>query len=181
MTIANGSAVLASDVNAMVSTALGLVQDDNEAVPAGFQFRLEFPDLLAATLEYRRRARFVCPCDLLIEAVAVDAAEHTAATTLDVTIRGDGALVTDGQNADGDDGWGIDITGIVGAGFTKLARLLFDNTRTNVGNDFEGTSRAFRVFPKGSTVEVIVASTGGVATPNEVSVVLLCREFWVRA
>lgn len=179
MPITNGQVVAAADVNAMLNASLALVQADNAAVPLGFHARFEFPNLVTSTPERRRKVVFVCPCDMLVEAVAVEAADHTASSTLTVQVRGDGALVSDGQSSDGDDGWGVDVTGTVGAGITKLARLLFDNTKTNVGNDFEGTARAFRVLPKGSTITITVSSTS-VATPSECAVTLVCREFWVR-
>lgn len=179
MTIANGDVVEVADVSALYTAALALLQADNADVPLGFDVRFSFPNLVTSTEAYKRKVVFVCPCDLLLEAVAVEGADHTAASTLTVRVRGDGALFSDDTPEDGDDGWGANVVGAVGAGITKLARLLFDNTLTYVGADFEGTARAFRVLPKGSTITITVESTS-VATPSETDVTLVCREFWVR-
>lgn len=175
MTIANASTILKSDLDAMATTALGLVQADNAHLPAGLDVNFVWPNLVTGTALTRRRAVFVAPCDMLIECVAAEAADHTASSTLTVTVVGDGALVT----GDGDDGWGMTLAGTVGAGITKLSRLLFDNTRTNVGVAFESTARAFRVFPKGSTITVTVATTS-IATPSQTRVCLVGREYWGR-
>lgn len=177
MTITNGQTATATDVNAMASTQLGLVQADNADYPAGFLVRFGFPNLVASTPAYRAKAIFVAPCDLLIEVLAVQTADMVGLVT--VTAIGDGALITDGDDSDGDDGWGMKVSETVGTGIVKCARLLFDNTKTKVTADFQSTAKAFRVVPKGSTVEII-ATTANTTTPCECNVTLACREFWSR-
>lgn len=169
MAITNGSAVLAADLNAMLSSSLAAIQSDNAQLPAGLLVPLSFHGLTNATVSTRRKAIFVAPFDLIIESVAVQAADFTAASTLTVTITGDGPLVN----------WPVSVSGTVGAGVVKLARLLYDNTKTNAAKSFALTSRAYRVFPRGSTITVSVATTS-VATPNTCVVILACREFYGR-
>lgn len=169
MAISNGSASLAADLNAMLSASLAAIQSDNAQLPAGLILPLSFHGLVAGTTAERRKAIFVAPFDLIVESVAVQAADFTAASTTTVTITGDGPLVN----------WPISVSGTTGAGIVKLSRLLYDNTKTNAAKSFALTSRAYRVFPRGSTITVTVSTTS-VATPNTCVVILACREFYGR-
>lgn len=176
MPITNGSTVLAADLNGMATTALALVQADNAHLPAGLELHLHFPGLVAATDLTLRRAVFVAPIDLLLESVAVETGNHTAASTSTVKVVSDGALM----NGTSDDGRGVSVTGTSATGaIDKFSRLLLDNSRTNVAVDFASTAEAFRVFPAGSTVTVTIETTS-VAVTSAAHVVLVFREFWGR-
>ena len=160
MTIANGDTITSTDLNALTTGAfkMGALQQANAQLPGGMQFSKTIPGLVASTSLVRRRWQFVTPCDFLVEAIAVEAADHTAASTTTVTITGDGALSS----------WPITVSGTTGAGMTKLARLLFDNTKTNQALDFATTSRAFRVWSRGSTLTVTFLTTSvAVASPAQ--------------
>jgi len=169
MAITNGQTITAADLNAMLSSSLASIQSDNAQLPAGLLVPFAFHDLATGTAATRRKAIFVAPFDLIVESVAVQASDFTAASTTTVTITGDGPLVN----------WPITVSGTTGAGIVKLARLLYDNTKTNAAKSFATTSRAFRVFPRGSTITV-TASTTSAATPNTCIVILACREFYGR-
>jgi hypothetical protein len=152
MAIANGSTVLTNDLNAMLSSALAAIQADNAQLPAGLELNLSFPNLVAATPAEQRKAIFVAPFDLLVESIAVQSTGFTAASTLTVAVTADGPVAN----------WPMTISGTVGVATVKLARLLYDNTKTNPAKSFATTSRAFRVFPRGSTITVL-ASTNSIA------------------
>lgn len=169
MTISNGSVVLAADVNGMLAVSLNDVRDDDAQLPIGAEFNILFPNLVAGTIALSRRFEFVAPCDLLVESMAVQAADMTPASTLTVRLTGNGPITN----------WPITVTGTVGAGVVALPRLLFDNSKTNVSKDFATTAQAFRVFPKGSTI-VVFAETTSIATPSTVQVCLVFREFFGR-
>lgn len=166
MAIANGSTILTADLNAMLSSTLAAIQADNAQLPAGLELNLSFPGLVNATPAEQRKAIFVAPFDLLVDAIAVQSSGFTAASTLTVAVTGDGPVVN----------WPMTVSGTVGAGVVKLARLLYDNTKTNPAKSFATTSRAFRVFPRGSTITV-TASTSSVAAGSLCTVNLAMREF----
>ena len=176
MTISNGSAITATDLNAMLTASLQLLVDDNGQLPVGAEMNVVFPNLVTTTPERRRKFTFVCPVDLLVEVAAVQACDFTVASTATVTIQGD---VVGGVSVGPLANWPITITGDTGVGVTALPRLLYDNTKTNVARDFATTARAFRVFPKGTTI-TITASTTSVATPSTLQVCLVLREMWQR-
>lgn len=172
MTISDGSTIIATDLNALITTDLGRLQDDNARVPLGYHRTFTFKNLVASTNALYRRARVIVPFDCYLETLAVRAAEFTAASTLTVTVEGDGALVN----------WPIEVSGAVGTGTTNVTRLLYDNTKRKVrksGGGFATVSTAFRVFPKGSTI-VITPSTTSVATPSMCSISMALRQFFAR-
>jgi hypothetical protein len=170
MAITNGSTITEADLDAMLSSSLAAVQADNAQLPAGLLIPLWFNGLVAGTAPTRRKAIFVAPFDLIVESVAVQAADFTNPSTLTVTITGDGPLVN----------WPISVSGSIAAGgVVKLARLLYDNTKTNAAKSFALTSRAYRVFPRGSTITVSVSTTS-VAVANTCVVMIACREFYGR-
>ena len=185
MTLSNGSTILASDLNAMVTTALGNVQTDNAQVPGVYQLHLTFPACVTSTVSYRRKCTFVVPFDCYLETFAVESADQTASSTVKGAITGDGTIVDDLADGDSltDEGklvfWPTKVSGSAGAGNTKLARLLFDGTLTKAGVDFATTNRAHRTFLRGSTITVSVM-TSSVATASFIHAVLVLREFFAR-
>ena len=94
MTISNGSAILATDLNAMCTTQLGLLETDNLQLPLGFHHAAVFANLVAGTGATRRKHTFVMPVDCYLEALCLTAADHTAASTTTATVTADGALTS---------------------------------------------------------------------------------------
>lgn len=184
MTISNGSAILAADLNTLTAAELALLATDNAQLPLGFVIPFHFPNLVASTTSYRRKCKFVAPWDMYVEALAVQAADQTAASTVSAAVSGDGTLVDDLGDSDdfGEERglvfWPAKVSGSAGTGITLLSRLLFDNTKTKAGRggSFATASRAFRTVLKGSTLTVS-AKTTSVATPSYVTVALAVRQF----
>jgi hypothetical protein len=183
--ITNGSAILKADLDALVSTQLGLVQDDNEQVPGSYTLHFQFRGVVDGSTDAYAKAVFVCPFDCYLETFAVSAGDQTAASTVKAAITGDGTLVNDLDDAESltDEGklvfWPVKVSGAAGSGHTKLTRLLYDGTKTRAGVSFATTSRAHRTLLKGSTLTVSVA-TSGIATASLICVALVLREFWAR-
>lgn len=169
MTISNGSTITASDIASLIATPLSNMQSDNARVPLGFQWHLNYPNLVAGTTQRNRTSYLVAPFDCYIEAVAVEAGDHTAASTTTLNITGTGPF----------ENWPITITGTTGAGNTRLARLLYDNTKTKAGLSVATTSRGFRVWLKGDTLTFIISTTS-VATPSMCHVAVVLRQFFSR-
>ncbi len=185
MSIANGSAATAADTNAMVTTALGLVQDDNEQLPGAYELHLQFRGTVASSTDAYARYVFVCPFDCFVETFAVSSGDQTAASTLIGAITGDGTHVSDlADTASVTEEnqivfWATKVSGAAGAGATKLARLLFDGTKTKQGLNFATTNRAHRTILKGSTLTVSVATTS-INAPSLITVALVLREMLAR-
>lgn len=171
MAITNGQPIEIADLNAMVTSALGLVQVDNAQLPLGGQFDVFIPSLVVGTALAARRKQFVAPCDLLIETVAVQVSNFTAASFITVDVEGDGALVN----------WPIHVEelSLAGGAIEKLDRVMYDGTPTHPNDDPAGTQRAFRVFPRGSTIN-ITAETDSVATPSTCQIAVVWRQFFQR-
>ncbi len=164
MTIANGSPILAADLNGLTTAQLALLQADNAALPAVFHANRQFFGVVASTPAYRRKSIWVPPANILVESVAVQASDHTAASTTTVRITDNVGLFP------------FAVSGTTGAGRTQLARRLFDGTKTNVGKDFATTSRVVWVLLKGSRVTIEVETTS-VAAASAVQVVIVGRQF----
>ena len=186
MTISNGSTITEADLNTLTTAALAAIQNDNEAKPAGFNLNFYFHNLVAGTTALRRKAIFVPPFDYYLEALAVQASDQTAASTVQAAVTGDGTMTEDlGDNDDhGEERgfvfWPVKVSGAAGAGRTKLARLLLDNTKGKPKRSFATGSQAFRVLLAGSRITVS-AKTTSVATPSLVQVTLALRSFWARS
>lgn len=185
MSITNGSAVTKTDLDSMLTMSLVLVATDNAQLPTGFQWHATFPNLVASTPIRCRKAVFVAPCDLLLETVALEAGDHTAASTTQVAVTA-GATVDDLASTTDLEAdprnlvfWPHKVSATTGAGTTLCARVMFDGTKTNPKSDFTATSRAARVVLAGSTI-VVSVSTTSVATPSKTHVVLVFREFFQR-
>lgn len=179
MAITNGSAITKADLDAMITAALALIQADNGQVPQGLEVHLYFPNLVAATTALLAKAVIVAPYDCYVETIAAEGGEHTAASTLTVTVTGDGALgAWPKAPAAGSTTPFAKASGAVGAGINKIARLLFDGTKSapSAGAD---TSRSVRIIPRGTTLTVAVTTTS-VATPSMTHVVLVLREHFAR-
>lgn len=185
MTISNGSAIVATDLDTLVTTDLGLVQDDNEGKPLGFNVNFFFHNLVAGTAAARRKSIWVPPHDYYLEALAVQAGDQTAASTVQAAVTGDGTITESlGDNTDhGEEQglvfWPVKVSGAAGAGTTKLARVLLDNTKGKARRNFPSASQAFRTLLAGSTITVSVKTTS-VATPSLVMVTLVMRQLWAR-
>ena len=186
MTIGNGNTILSSDLDALTTTALADMQNDNEGKPLGFNLVFHFHNLVAGTGATRRKAIWVPPYDYYLEALCVEAGDQTAASTVQAAVTGDGTMTEDlGDNSDHgeEDGfvfWPVKVSGTAGAGTTKLSRVLLDNTRSKPKYNFPAASQAFRTLLRGSTITVS-AKTTSVATPSRVTVTLVLRTFWARS
>lgn len=185
MSIANDSAALAADLNTMVTTQLGLLQDDNEQIPGAYELHLQFRGVVDGSTDAYAKYVFVCPFDCYLETFAVSSGDQTAASTLKGSLTGDATLVND---LDDDESvteenrivfWPTKVSGEAGAGQTKLARLLFDGTKTKQGLNFATTNRAHRTLLKGSTLTLSVA-TSSVAAGSLITVALVLREMLAR-
>ena len=185
MTIGSGSAITAADLDGMLTAHLGSVQGQNSLKPLGFNVNFIFPNLVAGTASTRRQAIWVPPHDYYLEALAVQAGDQTAASTVSAAVTGDGTLVDNlGDNDDhGEEKgfvfWPVKVSGTAGAGTTKLARQLLDNTKRKARRNFPTEAQAFRVLLKGSVITVS-AKTTSVATPSLVMVTLVMRSFFSR-
>jgi hypothetical protein len=170
VTVANGSTVLDTDLTALTTTQLGLLQVDNAQLPGAVAQHFHFPNLVASTAAIRSKAIIIVPFDCYLETLSVEACDHTAASTTTVQLVGDGGVSL----------WPVSITGTTGAGTTKLARLLFDNGKTTSKRGlFPTVSRAHRTLLKGSTVTLTVSTTN-IATPSQVHVALVMRAIYAR-
>lgn len=185
MPISNGSAATAADTNTMVTTQLGLVQDDNEQVPGVYELHLQFRGVVTTSTDAYAKYVFVCPFDSYLETFSVQAGDQTASSTVKGAITGDLSLVDDlADTASVTEEnqivfWATKVSGTAGAGTTKLARLLFDGTKTKAGTAFATTNRSHRTILKGSTITVSV-STSSVAAASVIAVALVLREMWSR-
>ncbi len=185
MTLTNGNAATAADLNASASTQLGLIQDDNEQVPGSYSLHLQWRGVVAGSTDDYAKYVFVCPFDCYLETFAVSSGDQTAASTLKGAITADGTLV---DSVDDNDSvteenqlvfWATKVSGTAGSGGTKLARLLYDGTKTKPGTAFATTNRAHRTFLKGSTITVSVSTTS-IETASLITVALVLREMWSR-
>jgi hypothetical protein len=82
MTIADGSAILASDLNALTTAQLALMQADNAQLPQLIRHNIYFHGMVAASSPITTFSTFVVPWSMHLMAVAVRTAAFTAASTL---------------------------------------------------------------------------------------------------
>lgn len=170
MSIADASSIIATDLNAMTTAAQIALNADATAAPLGFEVNLQFANVVAGSTSRFCKTVFVVPFDCYLETLAVTTGDMTNPSTVTVTITGDGALPN----------WPTTVTGVVGASPANMARLLYDNTKAGAaGVDFATVSRAFRVYPKGSTVTV-QASSSSVAAASLLQAALVFRQIWGR-
>jgi len=169
MTVSNGSAIVKADLDALTETALALIAADNARLPLGWPLALEFSGLNASLAAHRRTRTFVAPQDLLLETFAVQTHGLTASSALSFTIRGDGGVAQ----------FPVDVLGTGGATTANQTRTLFDNTKGRVDAASLPTNPVLRVFPRGSTITV-VGATSSVAVDPLVIAMLMFRAFFDR-
>jgi hypothetical protein len=165
VTISNGSTILAADLDALTTSQLIVCAVDAIQAPLAGEVCLVFPGLTAglrSSNPKRCQASFTAPYDVLIEAVAVQAGDHTAASTTTVTLSCPGVL----------DAFPVVMSGTTGAGLTKLARVLYDNAG-------KGPARAVRVIPRGAIVDVDVDTTSAAAA-SMLQVMIAYTAFFAR-
>jgi hypothetical protein len=179
MSLTNGSNILASDLTALTTAALALIQADNAQVPAAYEWHSHFPNLVTGTAAERRKSIVVAPFDCFVEVIAAEGNDHTAASTLTVSLYGDGALQSFPQApASGTTTPFLSVSGTVGAGINKLSRLLYDGTKSSTKAG-PSTSQAVRLIPRGTTLTLTVSTTS-VAAASSTHVAVVLREFFAR-
>jgi hypothetical protein len=154
MTIANGSPILAADLNALLTTSLVAIQADVAAKDLAYDWTYRWRGLLAATDEHEREARFIAPHDLVVESVALAIANTDGTTTLTLESESGIALFP----------YAVTATG-AGAGSTvKAARILFDN-RGGVLTDTASilSNPAARTLHRGDSLLLRVTTTNALA------------------
>lgn len=173
MTISDGNAITAADLNALTTAQQAAAQADNAQLPLGFPLNLFFATKAVGGFNVvpsrRAKAVFVAPCDVYLESVAAMSGQHTNPSTTTIDVTGDGALGN----------WPTRITGSVGASPANMPRLLYDNTKTKPGAGFNTDGRAFRVYPRGTTITV-QATDNSVTTLSMLQVALVFRQFFQR-
>ena len=164
MTVANGSTILAADLNALTSLSLVLMRTDNRRLPGYAPLIFTFQNLINGTPAARRTARFVVPVNMLVDTLAVITSPATSsAATITATVSAGGIL----------DDWAMEVTGTLDTVTKKQSRLLFDGTMTaKPGLNQSTTSRVVRLLPKGAIIDVTVSTTNALATM--VATIVLC-------
>lgn len=164
MTIADGSLILAADLNALTLADLVLLQADNARLPGYHPLTFTFQGLLSSTAANKRKARFVVPCNMLVDTLAVmTTAANSAAATITARVSAGGIL----------DDWAMEVTGTLDTVAKKQTRLLYDGTMSaKPGLDQATTSRVVRLLPKGAIVDVEVSTTNTLGTM--VATIVLC-------
>lgn len=164
MTIADGSLILAADLNALTLADLALLQADNARLPGYHPLTFTFQGLMSSTTPNKRKARFVVPQNMLVDTLAVmTTAANSAAATITARVSAGGIL----------DDWAMEVTGTLDTVAKKQTRLLYDGTMSaKPGVDQATTSRVVRLLPKGAIVDVEVSTTNTLATM--VVTIILC-------
>jgi hypothetical protein len=164
MTIADGSLILAADLDALTLADLVLLQADNARLPGYHPLTFTFQGLLSTTAANKRKARFVVPQNMLVDTLAViTTPANSAAATITATVSAGGIL----------DDWSMSVTGALDTVAKKQARLLFDGTMSaKPGLNQATTSRVVRLLPKGAIVDVEVSTTNTLGTM--VATIIVC-------
>jgi len=169
MTIANASTITAADLATLTTASLALLRTDNALVPCGEQINLPFNALVASTPLGSRTAVIVLPHDFLVETVGCNTFLMTASSRTTVTVTCDACPTM-----------AISLDNATSAALVRFARLAYDGTMASkTDKDFALTSRAVRVWPRGSTITVTVSTTS-VATTSTCHVYLSGRSFMAR-
>jgi hypothetical protein len=170
MTIANGQLITAADLNAMTTSALALIQADNARLSGVVNHCYTSFNIVAGTSPLLRTWRFVVPVDTIVDWVLLQGCQHTNPSTTTIDITADGAAGA----------FPIAVTGATGtSGRVRIASSYFDNAVTNVANDFSTTSRVLRVWPKGTTVTVVITTTNAVVA-SSIGINICGRSFYSR-
>ena len=164
MTIADGSLILAADLDALTLADLVLLQADNARLPGYHPLTFTFQGLLSTTAANKRKARFVVPQNMLVDTLAViSTPANSAAATITATVSAGGIL----------DDWAMTVTGTLDTVAKKQARLLFDGTMSaKPGLNQATTSRVVRLLPKGAIVDVEVSTTNTLG--SMVATIIVC-------
>lgn len=172
MTLTNASQINITDLQNLTGASLVLCSLDASQNPVGCEANFVFHNLTAALTSSnpeRCKATFIAPYDMLIECLAVMSGDFTAASTTTITVSCLGIF----------DAFPLVISGTTGAS-TKLTRILYDNSTKIHGKPSNAlNSKAVRVIPGGSTVDII-ATTTSVATPSMLQVILVYSQFFAR-
>lgn len=158
MTISNGSPIIVSDLDGLLTAGMTKVIADRERLPFGYYLSYGFRDLIATTPEAARTKRFVIPRDCYLETMAVTGGEVNAAVSADLT--SDGSLAN----------FPVSLSGTLSAGLSNLTRKFYDSTVT------KDLDRAFRLLNQGSTCTLVVSSAKVVGA-NTLTVTLVLRQF----
>jgi hypothetical protein len=164
MTIADGSLILAADLDALTLADLVLLQADNARLPGYHPLTFTFQGLMSTTAANKRTARFVVPQNMLVDTLAViTTPANSAAATITATVSAGGIL----------DDWSMAVTGTLDTVAKKQARLLFDGTMSaKPGLNQATTSRVVRLLPKGAIVDVEVSTTNTLG--SMVATIIVC-------
>ena len=164
MTIADGSLILATDLDGLTLTELGLLRTDNARLPGYHPLTFTFQGLVDTTTANRRRATFVVPYNMLVDALSViTTPANSSASTITARVSAGGIL----------DDWAMEVTGTLDTVAKKQTRLLYDGTMSaKPGLDQATTSRVVRLLPKGAIVDVTIETTNTLA--SMVATVILC-------
>lgn len=157
MTIADGQLITAADLNAMTTSALALIRADNARLAGVVNHSYTSFNIIAGTSPLLRTWKFVVPVDTIVDWVHMQGCQHTNPSTTTIAITADGAAAA----------FPITLTGSTGSsGRVRFSSALYDNTVTNVADNFETTSRVLRVWPKGTTVTVVITTTNAVVASS---------------
>lgn len=164
MTIADGSLILAADLDALTLADLVLLQADNARLPGYSPLTFTFQGLMSTTAANKRKARFVVPQNMLVDTLAViTTPANSAAATITATVSAGGIL----------DDWSMSVTGTLDTVAKKQSRLLFDGTMSaKPGLNQAATSRVVRLLPKGAIVDVEVSTTNTLG--SMVATIIVC-------
>lgn len=170
MTIADGSLILATDLNALTTAQLALIRADNARLAGLVNHCYTSFNIVAGTSAVLRTWKFVVPVDTIVDWVCLQGCQHTNPSTTTITITPDGPAAA----------FPITLSGSTGsAGRVRISSSLYDNTVTNVANDFNASARVLRVWPKGTTVSVVISTTNLVAT-SSIGINICGRSFYSR-
>jgi hypothetical protein len=175
VTIANGSAIVKADLDAMTNTALALIRADNAQLPLAYPFTFHFRALRAGgapTPEYARRARFVAPRDLWLEAISLGVWNMGGTTTATLQQTGSGDALAFMPAS-------VSVAGAGAASLAHATRTLYDNTRGNPRSSALAANPVFRAIPKGTPMTLQLETTN-TTTPEHCWVTLICRGGFAR-
>lgn len=150
MTIADGQIITAADLVGLTTAQLALIRTDNARLAGVVNHCYTSFNIVAGTTQLLRTWKFVVPVDTIVDWVHMQGCQHTNPSTTTITITPDGPAAA----------FPISLSGSTGsAGRVRFSSSLFDNTVTNVADAFSTSARVLRVWPKGTTVTVVISTT----------------------
>jgi hypothetical protein len=156
------------DLNLMLLASLALIQADAARKPLGYTVPITFRGLVATVGATRRTFSFVVPDDVFVETIG--AMLHDMVGDVTVQVTGDGGVAH----------FPVTITGTSAGGTTLITRVKFDGTLSRVDDTAMPTAPVFRVWPKGTTITIVVSTTN-VVTACKLDVHLCLRTFLRRS